>query len=49
MVGSLNVDIFLQVDRMPLFGETISTNKDISKMFGGKGLNQAVACAKLNN
>ena len=32
---------------MPLFGETVSTTSDIKKMFGGKGLNQAVACAKL--
>lgn len=32
---------------MPLLGETIAADNDILKAFGGKGANQAIACARL--
>lgn len=35
VLGSLNVDVFLQVKRMPVIGETLQT-EGIVKGFGGK-------------
>lgn len=46
VVGSVNVDLPLQVDRLPLVGETISAQAAPSTL-GGKGANQAVACSRL--
>jgi sugar/nucleoside kinase (ribokinase family) len=34
--------------RMPMVGETFSAEDNIFKAFGGKGANQAIACARLN-
>jgi hypothetical protein len=35
VLGSLNVDVFLQVKRMPVIGETLQT-EGLIKGFGGK-------------
>jgi ribokinase len=45
VVGSLNVDFVTRVSRCPGPGETI-TAKSLSVTVGGKGANQAVACAR---
>ncbi|SDD78842.1 ribokinase [Sanguibacter gelidistatuariae] len=46
VVGSLNMDIRLTVDRIPHSGETISAT-GLKRSPGGKGGNQAVAAARL--
>ena len=46
VVGSLNMDIVLEVSKMPQEGETIS-GKSIARIPGGKGANQACAAGKL--
>lgn len=46
VVGSVNVDIFLKVPRMPQIGETILGDKFYWHI-GGKGANQAVGAARL--
>lgn len=46
VVGSLNMDMMLTAEKIPLKGETIRGN-DIVYNAGGKGNNQAVAMAKL--
>ena len=46
VVGSSNVDLVTYVDRMPVWGETISAPR-FEMSHGGKGANQAVAAAKL--
>lgn len=46
VVGSLNVDLVVSLDRMPDSGETLMGN-DFEQHAGGKGLNQAVAAARL--
>ena len=46
VIGSLNIDFVINVDKMPLPGETI-TGRDFSLVCGGKGANQAYAAAKL--
>jgi ribokinase len=48
VVGSVNADIILHLDRLPHAGETIAASNDSGKMVpGGKGANQAVAAANL--
>lgn len=42
VVGSCNVDLVVEVDRMPKPGETVLGDR-IRRMAGGKGANQAVA------
>ena len=57
ILGSSNLDTFLSVDRLPRSGENLSVlnnSKDqqagvIHDVPGGKGLNQAVACARLSS
>lgn len=44
VVGSLNEDIWLAVDRRPAAGETV-LGGDITRAYGGKGGNQAIAAA----
>ncbi|TAJ88549.1 MAG: ribokinase [Reyranella sp.] len=44
--GSLNMDVVVQSARRPLPGETI-LGAEVSFLPGGKGLNQAIACARL--
>ena len=46
VAGSMNIDYFFKVDDLPQPGETIAS-KGFSKEFGGKGANQAIACARL--
>jgi ribokinase len=45
VVGSANVDLVYQVDRLPAPGETV-TAAGLSVYPGGKGLNQAVAASR---
>lgn len=45
VVGSINVDLVVSVERLPLPGETVSGGT-FSRYFGGKGANQAVAAAR---
>ena len=44
--GSLNMDVVVQSARRPAVGETLS-GATVSFLPGGKGLNQAVAAARL--
>ncbi|MDI3542663.1 MAG: ribokinase [Candidatus Atribacteria bacterium] len=46
VVGSLNIDMILKIERMPEVGENLFV-KEFSMLPGGKGNNQAVACARL--
>src|SRR5436190_13947458 len=46
VVGSLNVDHTLRVERFPEIGETI-TASGLASDLGGKGFNQAVSAARL--
>lgn len=46
VLGSINVDHVVRVERMPGPGETI-TGGAVSQLLGGKGANQAVASARL--
>jgi ribokinase len=48
VLGSLNMDLVINVDRIPAIGETILAN-DLIKVPGGKGANQAVAAARLGS
>ncbi|KAF2871341.1 Ribokinase-like protein [Massariosphaeria phaeospora] len=47
VVGSLNVDLVTRTPRVPVAGETL-TSESFDIGFGGKGANQAVACARLS-
>lgn len=44
--GSLNMDLLSQVERLPLPGETVPGLR-YQHSAGGKGLNQAIACARM--
>ena len=46
VVGSANLDLVVEVLRVPLVGETV-LGGDLSRIPGGKGANQAVAAARL--
>ncbi|MDQ3879960.1 MAG: ribokinase [Chloroflexota bacterium] len=45
VVGSINVDLVVSVERLPLPGETV-LGGSFARYFGGKGANQAVAAAR---
>ncbi|KAF2220560.1 ribokinase [Elsinoe ampelina] len=47
VVGSLNIDFITNTPRVPSAGETL-TATSFNTGFGGKGANQAVACARLS-
>lgn len=47
VVGSANADIYVEIDRLPKEGETISA-KTGQTLAGGKGANQAVCGGKLS-
>jgi ribokinase len=46
VVGSVNLDLVARVERLPREGETV-TDAVFERVPGGKGANQAVACARL--
>ena len=46
VVGSLNMDLVMHMDRAPAGGETLPS-RDFATLPGGKGANQAVACARM--
>jgi ribokinase len=47
VIGSLNIDFITRTPRVPAGGETLeATSSDTG--YGGKGANQAVACARLS-
>ncbi len=45
-MGSANLDLVVEVPRVPLVGETV-LGSDLARIPGGKGANQAVAAARL--
>lgn len=47
VIGSLNVDLVTRTPRVPVGGETL-TSESFDIGWGGKGANQAVACARLS-
>lgn len=47
VVGSVNADIYLEVERLPEPGETLSASSG-QTLPGGKGANQAACAAKLD-
>ena len=46
VVGSINIDLVTRVDHVPAPGENVR-GEDLRFVPGGKGANQAVACARL--
>ena len=46
VVGSVNLDLVVRAERLPAPGETL-TGAVFSRVPGGKGANQALACARL--
>jgi ribokinase len=46
VVGSVNLDLVARVEKLPRPGETV-TGATFERVPGGKGANQAVACARL--
>ncbi len=47
VIGSLNVDMVVTVDHIPVAGETILADTEVEYTAGGKGANQAYAVGKL--
>jgi ribokinase len=45
VVGSLNIDLIADVQRLPRAGETVAASQ-LTRRFGGKGANQALAAAR---
>jgi len=47
IIGSLNMDLIMHVNHIPIAGETI-LGSDVHEVCGGKGANQAYAAGRLN-
>lgn len=47
VVGSVNADIYVEIDRLPIEGETIAATSG-QTLPGGKGANQASCAARLS-
>ncbi len=47
VIGSLNVDMVVSVDHIPVTGETILADNEVEYVAGGKGANQAYAVGRL--
>ena len=47
VIGSLNMDLVVNVEKMPKAGQTL-LGSNFKEVPGGKGANQAVAMARLN-
>ena len=47
VVGSINMDLCLETDRVPAPGEALMCSKEYNYINGGKGANQAVAAMRL--
>lgn len=48
VIGSMNMDLVVNVDKIPIPGET-RTGTSFSTISGGKGANQAVAAARMGS
>ena len=48
VVGSINMDIVALTNQYPKHGETLFGHS-VKNLCGGKGANQAVACARLES
>ena len=48
VVGSLNMDLVIEVNRIPKIGETLKGER-MNYLIGGKGANQAVATCRLGD
>jgi ribokinase len=46
VLGSIHIDLYINIDRLPEMGETI-IGRGFSILPGGKGANQAVGCGRL--
>ena len=46
VLGSINLDFVISVDKLPLIGESRNGHNFMTNQ-GGKGANQAIACKKL--
>ena len=46
VVGSINQDITLHMDKLPIPGETVIAS-DLKSSLGGKGANQAIAASRM--
>jgi ribokinase len=46
VVGSINLDFVARMQRLPRPGETVAA-RQFERFPGGKGANQALACARL--
>ncbi len=47
VIGSLNVDMVVKVDHIPVTGETILAENEVEYVAGGKGANQSYAVGRL--
>lgn len=48
VVGSINADVYLNVSKVPVLGETIAAkNQKLDTLLGGKGANQALAACNV--
>ena len=48
VLGSLNMDIVMKTNQLPVIGQTL-LGEDVDYFIGGKGANQAVAASRVND